>query len=509
MLVLATLGSVTPATAAGSSGTVSQSHGKRPVAYVPLRNTSSFDVVFNNMDYNGGPVMPSNTDYAVFWSPNGAGAYPAGYITGLETWFNDLAHDSGGYQNTDSVSAQYQDLTGAFSRYATTFGGGLMDTDKYPDSQCPVNGAVTNCLTDAQIQTELEDFVAAKGLKKDLSHEYFLLTPPHVETCFSNDRHAKPPFGACSAGIQPSKLAFFCAYHENTTISPFLIYADDPYVPGNPGCDDGNHPNGFWDAELSGGLSHEQNESVTDPVPNDAWTNGAGASQGSEVGDQCEGQFGTPLGTAPDGAKFNQVINGHEYWYQEEWSNESHSCLQRLGPVTQRPTAAFTVSNGGGLTLNFDASGSSAPGGVAQYVWQFNAVANAQTVETTSPTITYTFPSAGSYSVGLTVFEGNGLSTGTGGIVTTGQSGTASGFRFAASRRTVTFSGLSMVSAQPVLVWFWDFGDGTVGAGQNPTHVYSKPGSYVVKAVQFSGVGSAFPGDGAGPIGEQTVQVTG
>ena len=45
-----------------------------PVAYVPLRGakgTTSFDRVFTNMDYNGGPVMPSNTDYMVLWSPKG------------------------------------------------------------------------------------------------------------------------------------------------------------------------------------------------------------------------------------------------------------------------------------------------------------------------------------------------------------------------------------------------------------------------------------------------------
>jgi hypothetical protein len=34
------------------------------------------------------------------------------------------------------------------------------------------------------------------------------------------------------------------------------------------------------DGEINGGLAHEDNESVTDPLPNDAWTNGAGADQG-------------------------------------------------------------------------------------------------------------------------------------------------------------------------------------------------------------------------------------
>ena len=72
------------------------------------------------MDYNGGPVMPSNTDYLVFWSPQGFGAYgpgsPPEYVTGLEQYFKDLPHDNGGHQNADSVSTQYNDSTGAFAQ---------------------------------------------------------------------------------------------------------------------------------------------------------------------------------------------------------------------------------------------------------------------------------------------------------------------------------------------------------------------------------------------------------
>ena len=493
-----------------------------PAAYVPLlnspvvaaRNASKAvipaDLVFNNMDYNGGPLMPSNTDYMVLWSPRGREAYPSGFIAGISQYFKDLAHDSGGHQNVDSVSAQYQDLTGAFARYATTFGGVLVDTQPYPASECPANSPVTNCLTDLQIQVELERFVAARHLVKDLSHEYFLMTPPHVETCFSND--PTQFFGGCSAGEVPGDLAFFCAYHSNTTISPFLIYANDPYVPGVRGCDDGNHPNGFWDGELSGGLSHEQNESVTDPIPNDAWTNGAGFFHGFEVGDQCVGENGTPLGTH-NGALYNQVINGHFYWYQEEWSNVGHTCLQRLGPIGTMPTAKLEVTRGDGLTLNFDATGSTAPGGVAQYVWQFNDAFGAETVEMTTPKISHTFPSAGAFSIGLTIFAHDGLSTGTGGIVTTGHGGISRGFTFSPSSpdegQTVRFNALfATMSAKPVLVNLWEFGDGSVGAGANPTHAYAKAGTYVVTLVQFSGIGSAFPGDGAAPIVTRKITVT-
>ena len=35
------------------------------------------------MDYNGGPVMPSNTDYMLMWSPQGLGAYPDGFVFGI------------------------------------------------------------------------------------------------------------------------------------------------------------------------------------------------------------------------------------------------------------------------------------------------------------------------------------------------------------------------------------------------------------------------------------------
>ena len=286
-------------------------------------------------------------------------------------------------------------------------------------------------------------------------------------------------------------------------------------TPPTPLCEDGNNPTGnIAGGEINGGLSHEHNESITDPLPNDAWTNGAGNDQGEEVGDQCVGQMGTPLGTAHNGAKYNQVINGHFYWYQEEWSNQTHSCLQRLTPAKARPHAKFTVTAGSGLTLNFNASGSSAPGGgVAEYVWQFNAVANAQTIETTTPTISYTFPSAGAYSVGLTIMSGDGTSTGNGGIVTTGQSGITPGFSFepkhSSAGQPVSFSALGTVSALPVITYLWEFGDGTTGSGQSPTHAYRRPGRYTVTLVMFSGVGSAFPGAGAGPVSTRSLKVTG
>jgi len=120
-------------------------------------------------------------------------------------------------------------------------------------------------------------------------------------------------------------------------------------VTGNPGCDDGEHPNNKpSDGALEGGLSHEHNESITDPELN-AWY----AASGAENGDKCRtfkeaSEFGTPLGTAPDGSRYNQVVNTRFYWYQQEWSNEGLQCKQRL--LSAAP-AVTQVSPKSGLTL--------------------------------------------------------------------------------------------------------------------------------------------------------------
>jgi plastocyanin len=230
---------------------------------------------------------------------------------------------------------------------------------------------------------------------------------------------------------------------------------------------------------------------------------------GFEIADVCVGDMGTPLGTAPNGSPFNQVINGHPYWYQTEWSNLTQSCVQRVTLPKQLPTAEETATAGNGTDMTFDAGRSRAPGGVAQFSWQFNAVLNAETVQQTTPTITYTFPAPGAYSTGVAVFNGDGLSAGTGGIVVTGKNRFQPAFTVSpGAGTTVSFSALTTMSGKPVINYLWEFGDGTTGSGPTPTHTYQRPGSYTVTAVLFSGVGSAFPGDGAGPIYQRKIAVS-
>jgi cellulose 1,4-beta-cellobiosidase len=204
------------------------------------------------------------------------------------------------------------------------------------------------------------------------------------------------------------------------------------------------------------------------------------------------------------------VINGHFYWYQEEWSNLTHSCVQRVTLPRNLPTATETVRPGSGTDMTFDASGSTAPGGVADFSWQFNDAFAAQTLEQPTPTITHTFPAPGAYSTGVAVFNADGFSAGTGGIVTTGQSGFTPAFTASVggpADKTASFSALTTVSGKPVINYLWEFGDGATGSGPMPTHRYDRPGTYTVTAVLFSGIGSAFPGDGAGPIYAHKIRI--
>ena len=402
---------VASALAAGTStasAVVVQLENGKTLSFQPLRGSATikpFDAFFRNLDYNGGPVMASNTNYAVYWRPPTGPAYPSDYQAGVNQYFTDLAHDSGGHENVESVSSQYNDSAGEFANYNSHFGGALIDEDPYPKNGCK---QATICLTDEQLRAELIKFVKAQGLPTDLAHEYFLLTPKGVEDCFEASGLE------CSAG---SKKPVYCAYHGNSPVGEGqLIYSNDPYVTGNAGCDDGEHPNGTTsDGVLNGGLSHEQNESITDPEPNNAWTDVAsGELSGYEIGDKCAGNEGVALGKASNGAKYNQVINGHFYWYQQEWSNQTNQCLQRFTFSGAEPTATFSSAAGAGNEMTFDATGSTAPGGVSRYDWQFNdGPGLSNPVETTTPTVSHLFATKGQYLVALTVFAANGTSIGT------------------------------------------------------------------------------------------------
>ncbi|MEA2298822.1 MAG: hypothetical protein QOF77_1758 [Solirubrobacteraceae bacterium] len=445
----------------------------RHVAATPHR----FDAFFSNLDYSGGPVMHANANYTFYWEPPTApAAFPADYAAGIDRYFTDLAHDSGGDQNVESVAAQYGDGAGN-AAYNSSFAGRLLDTTPYPVDGCPTTAEVPVCLTDDQIVAELGRYLIARGLPRDLTHAYYVLLPPTVGTCI--DAAAAD----CSAAFGSAANATFCAYHSNSTTSPAFLYALDGYVTDNPGCDDGQHPNASTaDGAIEGGLSHEHLEMVTDPFPASAWNDYVnGASTGTEIGDKCDPQTGPAIGTA-NGVPYNQLINGHPYRYQEEWSNQGHTCLQRFTPNATAVTASFTAQTGAGNTVNVDAGAST---GATRFSWSYGEDPNNPTFhETTVPTDTFTFAAPGTYTIALTAFAPDGTSAPASLEVTADERPTGDFSLTTAAPtagRPAAFTAAVEDPDGAISAYRWDFGDATAaGAGPAPSHTYASPGVFTV-----------------------------
>ncbi len=159
------------------------------------------------------------------------------------------------------------------------------------------------------------------------------------------------------------------------------------------------------------------------------------------------------------------------------------------GTSTSKATiaAAPPVPNAGGpytgmvgTAVSFSGAGSSDPQGEAlTYAWNFG---DGSTGTGPNPSHTYTAP--GTYTVMLAVTNTSGLMGGTTSKATiaaapplpnaggpyTGSAGTA-----------VSFSGSGSSDPQgETLTYAWNFGDGSMGTGVSPGHIYSSAGSYTV-----------------------------
>jgi hypothetical protein len=284
-----------------------------------------------NLDYQGGLVMHSSTTYAIYWVPSGYHV-STNYESLINQYFTDVAAASGHADNVYSPATQYYDAAGPID-YQSTFGGSYVDIDPFPANGCN-DGVDATCLTDQQIRTELQTVLTTNGWHGSTTTMFFVMTPDGVGSCFDSSNHA------CTTKT-------YCAYHDSFTNSNSepVIYGNEPYDATIPGCDPGSSPNGDDADAAINTLSHEHNEAVTDPFGN-AWWN---FNSGQENGDNCAWIFGSALGGTPNVDAYNQIINGHHYWLQEEWSNDGSDCLQHyLGiPVNFRaPTVSGVAGQG-------------------------------------------------------------------------------------------------------------------------------------------------------------------
>ena len=344
------------------------------------------------LEYNGGPVMHSHEAVAIFWAASGY-EFPAGYEEAIETYLEDVAADSGKSTNVYSVSAQYTDETGR-AAYDDTYGGSLVDTDSY-GTTCPeyegfFGAEFTACITDEKMQDEVTSVVEAEGLPHGLGTEYYMVLPPEVGSCFEG-------FGGFECFDE-----VFCAYH-NYVEGPELVYANISYSPEDPiGCGVGEYPNGHANGNADdtfSSLSHEANESITDPTL-EAWFD----EEGLENGDECrntpfEEDYGPPLGGS-SGALFNESIDGGHYYLQQEWSNDIDDCAQRVGPAN--PVISGPASAAPGQTVAFNGFASiPGDGGIEAFEWEFGDGSEAEE----GAEVTHSYAAPGTYTATLTVYD--------------------------------------------------------------------------------------------------------
>ncbi len=371
-LLIATAGSAHAKTFGGVVPDVpTGAHVHRPLAAHAAR-----------LPYNGGPVLHSNRVHVIFWRPSGSGlAYDPGYEALIERFLADVAADSRKPTNVYGLSGQYSDADGP-AAYDSTYGGAVVATNPLPANGCaepPVTGpGWPVCLNDTQLEDEIDHVVAADHLPATARDIYILATPNGLGSC------TDAASTSCALGGLPNG---YCGYHSQTFAG--ILYAVIPYnaVPGH--CQSDNpRPNSSTADPTISTISHEHNETVTDPLGN-AWVD----SSENEDGDLCVTSFGRALGGSGSGA-WNEVIHGDRYFLQEEWSNADGSCQPRGKPDSVSFAGARRAVSGRPVT--FSARASDPEGRIVAYDWFFGDRRTGRRRR-----VSHTFKRAGVYRVVL------------------------------------------------------------------------------------------------------------
>jgi hypothetical protein len=391
---------------------------------------------------HGGPTMTTNKTYTVFWLPSGQ-YMQAGYQSTVNQFFQDVSADSGMPTNVYAATTQYSAI-----QYASTFGGTATDTAAFPSNGCTPSGGESVCLSDAQLQAELKKVIGQQGWQISSTNMFFIFTPRNVGSCSQ---------GSCT-------FTTYCAYHGIATpANGQFIYANMPYSVTTlsqytNNCTTGQEPNGNDADQTINVTSHEHNEAITDPQLN-AWYD----ALGYENGDKCAWYFGSVSG--PNGAEYNQTINGHHYFLQEEFSNDTGStggCVQThsiVGGGGSGPTITSFNPTSGAIGAPVDIQGTNFTGatsvkfnGTADTTFQVNSSSDISAHVPTGATsgfITVTTPQGTGTSSTQFVVSGGGTGptvtsfTPASGPVGTNVSITGTGFLGATQ---VTFNGTAAVN---------------------------------------------------------------
>ena len=166
--------------------------------------------------------------------------------------------------------------------------------------------------------------------------------------------------------------------------------------------------------------------------------------------------------------------------------------------VNELPTANFQSSSPAcqNDSIAFTDMSSSPNGPIVQWIWDFSDGTVITIDAPANPNISHLFGSSGNYEVFLTVMDSDSCQNTTSRIVQVTASPIANfSYESACFGYPYLFTDLSSTNGGPDLFsWNWDFDDPPSGANntsnlQNPSHIFTNPGTYAVSLIVANTVG--------------------
>ncbi len=221
----------------------------------------------------------------------------------IKRYFTDMCSPNPWYD----ILQQYTDAQGPTG--PCSLGGVFNDTRAFPRGR---GSTSTSPLTIDDITNEISKVILANSISFSnliLQNEFFFFLPYKVSSDQTDNFHFWFPI---STPTQSSLVIWAFFPSRQSPIPPGCIQ-----ILGGGGCVPYPNHDPFADSRFSV-ISHEQFESVTDPLADlaDGWLYN---NLKHEIADECE-YFG---GVA--GPTFS--VNGDSYFIQDEWSNQNHGCV--------------------------------------------------------------------------------------------------------------------------------------------------------------------------------------
>ncbi len=316
----------------------------------PPRVLTKEETPFTFSNPEGHPVLHTPAVYAIYWDPTPY-YYHGDWQNRIDGFLQNLGNVSGAFVSSLTVAEQYTDKANEGADFSTTFRGAYTDTEPYPVlGDCtdphPLNPSdQVTCLTDHEIQQQLEHFITTHSLQKGMGTIFYLLTPPGVTVCVD----AGGPTGHCSdhTVARESYENSFCSYHSDIS-------------PTNP-------------------LTGDANTIVYAVIP---WTAGGLADVGLAPGDQ------TPAYDCQDGGFDPSSHPAEQHEELHAWGKKEEEELEKDSPVEREKLEAAHEREGPHEEEPNQPTGGPGPdgtydGGLADLI--INQIAVEQTNTTTDP----------------------------------------------------------------------------------------------------------------------------